>query len=101
MDREQIQEKLAGLWQQHLPEITNRVGVLERACAALDAGSLSEEERKAATAAAHKLSGVLGTFGRTRGTELAREVEGMLEAGEAKSEPLRSLIQELRDIVGS
>src|SRR5512146_2520827 len=81
MDREQIQKRMAELWARHLPEIAERVGVLERACSALEAGKLSGEERKAASAAAHKLAGALGTFGRTRGTELAREAEGMLDSG--------------------
>jgi len=100
MDREEIQKRLEGLWQRHLPEIADRVAVLERACAALEAGRLSEEERKAATAAAHKLAGVLGTFGQMRGTELAREIEGMLEreTGEAG---MRSLVNELRRIVAT
>jgi HPt (histidine-containing phosphotransfer) domain-containing protein len=100
MDQEEIQKRLAGLWQQHLQEIADRVAVLERACSALDAGRLSEEERRAATAAAHKLAGVLGTFGQMRGTELARTIEGMLEreSGEAN---VRSLVNELRRIVGT
>lgn len=99
MDREEIQRRLEGLWQRHLPEIADRVAVLERACAAVDAGTLSQEERKAATAAAHKLAGVLGTFGRTRGTEVAREVEGILETETGELE-MRSLVAELRQIVG-
>ena len=100
MDREQVQNKLADLWKRHLPEIAERVGVLERACEALGAGGLSEEEREAAIGAAHKLAGVLGTFGRTRGTELAREVEGMLEgcAREQMGE-LRHRVEELRRII--
>lgn len=53
----------------------NRVARLETAAAAVSQGSLSEDEQEAAHSAAHKLAGVLGTFGLTRGTELARELE--------------------------
>lgn len=100
MDREQIQARLAELWKQHLPEIAERVGVLERACSALETGNLSVEERQAAVAAAHKLAGVLGTFGRMRGTELAREVEAMLESGNGGVQRIHSLVQELQEVVG-
>ena len=100
MDREQIQARLAELWKQHLPEISERVGVLERACSTLEAEKLPAEERQAAVAAAHKLAGVLGTFGRTRGTELAREVEGQLEDATARSAgELKARIAQLRAII--
>ncbi|HEU5402719.1 MAG TPA: Hpt domain-containing protein [Terriglobales bacterium] len=100
MDQQQIQEKLAELWRQHLPEIQERVGVLERACAVLETRRLSGEERQTAVAAAHKLAGGLGTFGRMRGTQLAREAEAMLESGKPEWEPMRSLLRQLREIVG-
>ena len=100
MDTEQLQKKMAELWMRHLTEITARVGVLERACSVLDAGKFSEEERKVASAAAHKLAGVLGTFGRSRGTELARQVEGMLDDGSDDFEKIKTLVSELRRIVG-
>jgi HPt (histidine-containing phosphotransfer) domain-containing protein len=75
------QPSLAGaldvLWAKFLPENEERVATLEAASAASARGSLSEDEREAAGSAAHKLAGVLGTFGLTRGTELARELEQM------------------------
>ncbi len=94
-----MQIKLAELWKQYLPQIADRVGVLERACAALATGRLSEEERKAASGAAHKLAGVLGTFGRARGTEVAREVEGMMAGTLTAVGELESRVRELRAIV--
>lgn len=100
MEPEELQKRMAELWERHLPEIAERVRVLVRACSALEWGKLSEEERKAAMAAAHKLAGALGTFGRTRGTELAREVEGMLERGSDDFETMRTFVDELRRIVG-
>jgi len=63
------------LWRRFLPEIRERVSVLEIAAAAVAANNLSPSDREAAQAAAHKLAGVLGTFNLARGTELARELE--------------------------
>jgi HPt (histidine-containing phosphotransfer) domain-containing protein len=99
MEPEQIQKRMAELWARHLPEIAERVRVLERTCSTLETGKLSEEERKVTSAAAHKLAGALGTFGRTRGTELAREVERMLDGGSDDLIKINALVKELRRII--
>ncbi len=70
-----LSQAIDGLWERFLPEIGERVTVLEAAANAVAAGKLSAKQREAAQAAAHKLAGVLGTFGLTRGTVLARELE--------------------------
>ena len=102
MDQEQIQKNLAELWKKYLPEIGERVGVLEHVCASLREGRFSEEERQAALAAAHKLAGAMGTFGRSHGTELAREIESMLESGRLmpeRIEEMKTRIEELRAMI--
>jgi HPt (histidine-containing phosphotransfer) domain-containing protein len=71
----EIAEALKLLWQKFLPQMKERLAVLEEANRALEAGSLTEEHRTAAGAAAHKLAGVLGTFGLAEGTTVAREAE--------------------------
>jgi len=63
------------LWARFLPEIRERVVVLEEAARTTAARKLTGKQREASQAAAHKLAGVLGTFGLTRGTVLARELE--------------------------
>jgi HPt (histidine-containing phosphotransfer) domain-containing protein len=73
----QLAEALKLLWQKFLPQMQERIAVLEEASSALEAGSLSAGQRAAAAAAAHKLAGVLGTFGLAEGTDIAREVEGI------------------------
>jgi HPt (histidine-containing phosphotransfer) domain-containing protein len=73
-------EAIDQLWAKFLPQMRERVEVLESADAALAVGSLSEEQRAAANTAAHKLAGVLGTFGLTKGTVLAREAEMIYSA---------------------
>lgn len=63
------------LWAQFLPQMEERVALLDAANQAVQSGEIPSQERIAANAAAHKLAGVLGTFGLTRGTVLAREAE--------------------------
>jgi HPt (histidine-containing phosphotransfer) domain-containing protein len=63
------------MWTQFLPQMRERVDLVEAAAKSFAAGQLSLDEHQAAQSAAHKLAGVLGTFGLTRGTVLARELE--------------------------
>jgi len=72
-----ITSALDRLWGKFLPEIRERVTVLESAAAGFAANTLTETQRVQASSAAHKLAGTLGTFGLTRGTVLARELELM------------------------
>jgi HPt (histidine-containing phosphotransfer) domain-containing protein len=74
-EQQVIAEAMNRLWAQYLPQIEDRVRALESAAAAHRDGSLTREQREQATAAAHKLAGVLGTFGLSEGTSLAREAE--------------------------
>lgn len=71
------------IWQRHLPEIEERLAIIESAAAATAAGKLTAEQRQAAQAAAHKLAGVLGSFGLAEGTAPARETELHYAAGSA------------------
>ena len=66
---------LERLWAKFLPDLRERVAVLESAAQSLAANALTAEQQAAAHAAAHNLAGVLGTFNLERGTELARELE--------------------------
>jgi HPt (histidine-containing phosphotransfer) domain-containing protein len=73
--RSPISEALNQLWVKFLPQMEERLAAMEAANRELAATSLSEEKRLAAASAAHKLAGVLGTFGLADGTALAREAE--------------------------
>ena len=84
-----LNEALGRLWVQFLPQMLERVDALESAGDALAAGSLTNDQRAAANSAAHKLAGVLGTFGLTKGTILARETE-ILYSGEPETDPAAS-----------
>jgi HPt (histidine-containing phosphotransfer) domain-containing protein len=101
------QSALAGaldtLWAKFLPEMKERVATLRAAAEAFANGELSDEELVQAHASAHKLAGVLGTFGLTRGTVLARELE-MLYSREnrpdaAQGPRLAEIAAELASIV--
>jgi HPt (histidine-containing phosphotransfer) domain-containing protein len=94
---------LARLWTKFLPEIEQRLTLLESAASALADGALADDQRNGAHQAAHKLAGTLGTFGLHRGTEVARQAEVLLanevEADQAPT--LREWAEELRLIVRS
>jgi len=83
----QLTEAMNRLWQKYLPQMEERVSTLQNVAGRLANGAaLSEEEQSTAAAEAHKLAGVLGTFGLKDGTELAREAEG-LYGGTLESDP--------------
>jgi hypothetical protein len=91
------------LWTRFLPQIRERVSILESAARSLAAGSLTAPEQEEAGGAAHKLAGVLGTFNLSRGTDLARQLEVFYTA-EGAPNPIfaaqaASLASELRHII--
>lgn len=100
-----LNQALDRMWAQFLPQMEERVGLLEAAAAAFAANQLSIPQHQAASAAAHKLAGVLGTFGLTRGTVLARELEIMYSREGGPDSLLAgrftAIAAELRRIVGS
>jgi HPt (histidine-containing phosphotransfer) domain-containing protein len=75
--QQQLSETLNRLWIEFLPQLHERVALLRTASKALEGGKLSDPQRTAANLAAHKLAGVLGTFGLAGGTEIAREAENL------------------------
>ncbi|MGB7547995.1 MAG: Hpt domain-containing protein [Terracidiphilus sp.] len=78
-----LAEAMNRLWAQFLPQMEERVATLEAAAAALAERTLTAAWREQATSAAHKLAGVLGTFGLVEGTLLAREAEGFYSGAPA------------------
>ncbi len=104
-DRSSLTGALDALWTKFLPEIEQRVSLLEAAATALGAGKLTPEQQGEAHAAAHKLAGALGTFGLARGTEVARELEETFAPGLAPGGALAGRTQqmagELRAIIVS
>jgi len=98
-----MSEALGRLWTKFLPEIENRLAILKLAADSLRSGSLSAGQREAAHQAAHKLSGVLGSFGLHRGTELARQAELLLaqETPAASAVELSRWVEDLKILIDS
>jgi HPt (histidine-containing phosphotransfer) domain-containing protein len=99
----ELNAALDRLWKQYLPQMEERIATIEAASAALSGGRLSEDQRDSAQSAAHKLAGVLGTFGLMKATILAREAE-MLCAGDAdpaSAAQLAEIAAQLRSLVAA
>lgn len=90
-------ELISALWERSVPILTDRLNGLDKACEAAVLGRLSPIMRRGAADTAHKLAGSLGMFGYPRGTEIAREIEQLLENdGAVDAGLLRELVLELR-----
>lgn len=93
------------LWERFLPEIRERVVILESAASAVTAGKLTEAQRQEAQSAAHKLAGTLGTFSLSHGTVLAREAESIYsneQTGNAETgKRLAAIASELHALIES
>jgi HPt (histidine-containing phosphotransfer) domain-containing protein len=100
-----MSDALEGLWLKFLPQMEERVTTLEAANQALAAGRLSDDLLSQAASAAHKLAGVLGTFGLAEGTTLAREAEGLYatpsEIGPDRLAQLAGIAKQLRGVITS
>ena len=100
-----LSDALNLLWAKFLPQMEERIGVMEAANHALANGSLTPGEQASAAAAAHKLAGVLGTFGLSAGTDLAREAENTYAAGQLSQaetrERLASIVDRLQQMIRS
>ena len=98
-----LAEAMNRLWAKHLPQMEERVATLQNAARSLASGTLSEDEQQRASSEAHKLAGVLGTFGLKEGTELAREAEGMylnaLGSNPVEASRLFLIAEELKTLV--
>ncbi len=100
---QKLQAMLSALW------IRSRNTVAERAAQLQEAGTLLLEHRLdqatqlSAVDSAHKLAGVLGTFGLPRGTDLAREAEVLFgradKPEQAEVERLQVLMAELVSLI--
>jgi len=75
-----LHDLLATLWSRSQQNIRERLDVLRTAHRTLRANPTDTNARRAGADAAHKLAGILGTFGLPEGTKLARRIEVMLDS---------------------
>jgi HPt (histidine-containing phosphotransfer) domain-containing protein len=81
-----LHDLLATLWSRSRQTISERLDVLRATHRILRANPTDKNARRTGADAAHKLAGILGTFGLPDGTNLARHIEVMLES----ATPVRS-----------
>ena len=101
----QLAAKLNELWRASRPLILERMAVLHGTQTALAANLADTAARREGREAAHKLAGVLGTFGLPRGSELASALEKILMADTpltaADLTTLTTHIAELESVIAS
>ena len=83
-----LAEAMNHLWAKYLPLMEARVATLRQAAEQLAKGELTAPEQREAAADAHKLAGVLGTFGLKEATDLAREAESLYDKSQEEVRPL-------------
>jgi diguanylate cyclase (GGDEF)-like protein len=90
-------ETIANIWEQYQPSMLAHVGLIERAITTLIADELDESLCDEARRAAHTLTGSVGTFGFTRASYAASELEQALVTPTAAQVPaLSGLIVSIR-----
>jgi HPt (histidine-containing phosphotransfer) domain-containing protein len=105
LEQSALNDALNQMWSRFLPQMRDRMALLSEATEAYANGALSPVQQKAAREAAHKLSGVLGSFGLANGTVLARELETIFECMESQdgdlAERMRTMTDELSALIES
>lgn len=98
-----LHDLLATLWTRSRQTISERLDVMRATHRALRANPGDRTARKAGADAAHKLAGILGTFGLPEGTNLARRAEVMLESSAPIQtfdlEALQRIIDQLHQMI--
>jgi hypothetical protein len=97
--RERMAAATAAAWVEARPRIMNRLAVLQAAAAAVTGGELDPATRRDAEGEAHKLAGSLGMFGFPAGSELARELEVMLEGDTLIGADFAELVSRLAGVL--
>ena len=77
-----LQILLQQLWITSQTKVAQRIETLQHAQIRMEQNSLDARIRKQAADAAHKLAGILGTFGLPQGSTLALQVETAMESEE-------------------
>ncbi|MDJ0705645.1 MAG: response regulator [Leptolyngbyaceae cyanobacterium MO_188.B28] len=94
--QQQTLSAIAGVWEQFKQRVATQVSLLEQAATALSQKKLDDALRQRAEQEAHSLAGALGTFGLPEGTQLAREIERLLQAETSlKSQQVKQLQQQV------
>ncbi|HVJ08228.1 MAG TPA: Hpt domain-containing protein [Acidisarcina sp.] len=100
---DRLQQLLLQLWMTSKSTVAERLEAICRAQALLEKNMLDEQARLEALDAAHKLAGILGTFGLPMGTELARQIEMAMEQagkpGSVDAHALAGTLAQLSELI--
>ena len=95
----EFERKMEQMWLKHQAKMSERLEVLLEAVSRVKQGSLSSQLQHSAERAAHKLAGVLGMFSRDAGTDIAREIETLLQDNsELDNEQKKQFISLVKDL---
>ena len=70
---------LTSIWEKHSPKREQQLVFLEQAVESLQLGNLENSDRMSAIVVAHSLAGNLGQFGLDQASQLAKEIEQLLQ----------------------
>ena len=100
---QKLQSMISALWDRSRHTVVERAALLRKAGDLLAHNRLDHTTQMHAVDSAHKLAGVLGTFGLPRGTDLAREAEVLFGQSTVPSkveiERLQVLLAELTHLI--
>jgi HPt (histidine-containing phosphotransfer) domain-containing protein len=100
---QKMQSMISALWERSRHTVVERAQLLQSAGELWNDNRLDAATKLRAVDSAHKLAGVLGTFGLPRGTDLAREAEGLFGQAtppdKAEIERLQVLLAELTRLI--
>ena len=100
---QKLQSMISALWERSRHTVVERAARLQTAGDLLSDNRLDDATQQSAVDSAHKLAGVLGTFGLPRGTDLAREAEMLFgqstPPGKVEIERLQVLLAELTRLI--
>lgn len=100
---QKLQTMISALWERSRHTVIERAAVLRTAGDLLSDNRLDHATQQKAVDSAHKLAGVLGTFGLPEGTDLAREAELLFgqsaRPGKKDIERLQLLLAELTRLI--
>jgi diguanylate cyclase (GGDEF)-like protein len=97
-----LQEVLQQVWGQFKQSFEARMVLFEQAIAQLTTGTLDQELRASVKAETHRLIGSLGSLGVPKGSEVARQIEQLLNlepAGKNQARQLEELVILLKQTV--
>jgi HPt (histidine-containing phosphotransfer) domain-containing protein len=100
---QKMQTMISALWERSRHTVAERAALLQSAGELWNDNRLDTATQLRAVDSAHKLAGVLGTFGLPRGTDLAREAEVLFgqstPPGKVEIERLQVLLAELTRLI--